>query len=259
MIELCKQADFTVSNEKYVEGVVYSPNQKDTDGQFMTQETIQKMSDRFMRLLGQGKADIDLLHNGIAGTGYLTKSMIDENGSWVVGVKVEDDSTWQAIKKGELRGFSVFGKSELSGNEIINPQVNKISIVSKPATKNIFQVVKSEKTLIQKGIDYLTSLIKQDTSTMDTNTIDQRLTALEEQMAKIVEMLSQDVQEDKQEDQSNVAKSESKDDKLATLEKINRDLQDQVNALTGKQTTQAFSKQTPIAKQEKEDVFAFMV
>jgi len=31
------------------------------------------------------------------------------DGSWIVGVKVNNDSVWQAIKKGQIKGFSVEG------------------------------------------------------------------------------------------------------------------------------------------------------
>jgi len=30
-------------------------------------------------------------------------------GSWVIGMKVENDAVWESIKKGELRGFSIEG------------------------------------------------------------------------------------------------------------------------------------------------------
>jgi hypothetical protein len=30
-------------------------------------------------------------------------------GTWMIGVKVDDDATWQAVKKGEVKGFSIEG------------------------------------------------------------------------------------------------------------------------------------------------------
>lgn len=35
-------------------------------------------------------------------------------GSWVLGVKVEDDEVWSQVKSGELSGFSIYGQGERS-------------------------------------------------------------------------------------------------------------------------------------------------
>jgi hypothetical protein len=31
------------------------------------------------------------------------------DGTWMIGVKVDDDATWQAVKNGEVKGFSIEG------------------------------------------------------------------------------------------------------------------------------------------------------
>jgi hypothetical protein len=40
------------------------------------------------------------------------------DGSWVVGMKVTDDNTWNEIKAGKLKGFSVEGLFQMMESEI---------------------------------------------------------------------------------------------------------------------------------------------
>ena len=41
-------------------------------------------------------------------------------GTWIMGVKVLDDSMWQAVKDGEYTGFSIGGRGERK--EITTPE-----------------------------------------------------------------------------------------------------------------------------------------
>jgi hypothetical protein len=99
-------------NEKQiVYGEVYAPNQLDTFGEFMTAEDIEVMAHRFMQL--DMRTVIDTQHDNIPNGAYPVESFIarenDEDytpGAWVLGVKVPDQHLWQAVKKGELNGFS---------------------------------------------------------------------------------------------------------------------------------------------------------
>lgn len=265
MKELIKQSLFDKpgKDEKYVEGIVYKPLTKDTDGNYMTKETIKSMSDRFMRLLSMGKAEIDLLHNGIAGTGYLSKSYIDPEGSWHVGVKIEDDSTWQEIKKGVLKGFSLWGKSEeRSDGEIVNPQVSKISLVDRPATGEHFSLVKSEKTIKDKLYNLVTQLfIKEDTM---ENNIEQRLETLEKSISSIETSLKQialSKQATGQAEPAQVDAQSSIEGRLSSIEAVNKDISSQVAYLTGgipQSATTTVSKSEKTAEQTDEELFTFL-
>lgn len=99
-------------------GEVYVPDEKDTDGNWMTSETIEKMAHDFMQELRL--TQIDKNHDGEADKGTVVESFIVRKGdpdftegSWVVGVKVHDTETWDSIQKGEITGFSIEGRGEL--------------------------------------------------------------------------------------------------------------------------------------------------
>lgn len=102
-------------------GVVYEPNVEDAHDDFMTEEEIEKMAHDFME--NSNTHSIDKQHDMEADEGYVIESWIQKEdgflgdqevkkGSWCVGVKVVSDETWEAIEKGEVTGFSMYGKGE---------------------------------------------------------------------------------------------------------------------------------------------------
>ena len=108
----------TDKTKKLVYGEVYVPDEKDTDGNWMEAETIEKMAHDFMEDLRL--TQIDKNHDGDTDKGTVIESFVVRKGdpdftegAWVVGVKVLDDDTWKSIQKGEITGFSIEGKAEL--------------------------------------------------------------------------------------------------------------------------------------------------
>lgn len=107
------------ADKHIVLGVVYEPNVRDTDGNFMTAEEIEKMAYRFMEQLRN--TAIDKEHNGETGSyGTVVESFIAREGdpdfprgAWILGVHVTDPQTWENIEKGEITGFSLAGKCTL--------------------------------------------------------------------------------------------------------------------------------------------------
>jgi hypothetical protein len=105
------------SDEKQiVMGVVYAPGQIDTDGETMTVEAIEKMAYDFM--MHKRLDHIDYMHNCEKSGSLTVESFIAREGdpdfpagSWVMAVKVFDPSIWSQIKKGEINGFSFYGKA----------------------------------------------------------------------------------------------------------------------------------------------------
>lgn len=98
-------------------GEVYIPDVPDTDGDFMTVEGIREMAYSFMRKSADGRlGNIDVRHNNKVVKGcsvvesfIARKSDVDgfiEN-AWVAGVHIPDATTWAAIEKGDLNGFSM--------------------------------------------------------------------------------------------------------------------------------------------------------
>ena len=90
---------------------------------YFTKETIRRISQKFLKENKQNNTDID--HDGdISDTNTLLESWIVDNpdndkskeygfnvpkGTWMVSYKINNAETWQKIKSGELRGFSIAG------------------------------------------------------------------------------------------------------------------------------------------------------
>ena len=99
--------------QRIVFAEVYAPNRPDSYGDFMNEEHIRKAAYAFMK--AQRLDQIDVMHNNQATDGVaVVESFIARAddpifipGSWVVGVHVPDDLTWDKIKRGELNGFSL--------------------------------------------------------------------------------------------------------------------------------------------------------
>ncbi len=108
--------------QQIVFGEVDVPDRRDTDGNFMTAETIEKMAHDF--LSNKRNAQISKAHDGTPDKGCVVESFIAREGdpdfaagSWVVGVHVPDAKIWKSIEAGELTGFSIEGTGELIEEE----------------------------------------------------------------------------------------------------------------------------------------------
>lgn len=104
----------TDDDEQIVYGEVYAPNVPDSQGDFMTAETIKAMAHEFMKNGFVSK--VDLNHSQEESGSYIVESFIaraDDTvfipDSWVVGVKIPDVAHWELVKSGELNGFSLDG------------------------------------------------------------------------------------------------------------------------------------------------------
>lgn len=100
--------------QQLVYGEVYAPGFPDSQGDFMTIETIQEMAHGFMRKGLVNK--IDVQHSQQESGCYVVESFIAREGdptfipgSWVLGVKIPDQEIWGLVKSGELNGFSLDG------------------------------------------------------------------------------------------------------------------------------------------------------
>lgn len=109
----------TDEEKRLVTGLVYEPGVEDSHGDFMTAEEIEKAAHLFM----EEYQEVDKQHNWEGGYGKVVESWVAKadthmgdqvvtKGSWCMTVKVEDEETWQEIKKGEVTGFSMGGVGE---------------------------------------------------------------------------------------------------------------------------------------------------
>ena len=116
--------DFKKSDAKkqIVFGEVYVPDRRDTDGNFMTAATIEKMAHDF--LANSRNSQISKSHDGNNNKGCVVESFIAREGdpdfiagSWVVGVHIPDVEIWKSIEAGKLTGFSIEGRADLIEEE----------------------------------------------------------------------------------------------------------------------------------------------
>lgn len=126
------RVNFSLDEEKRVVlGPLMIPNKfilrRDEDGNpfyiYFTKKTIRKMAEKFFKDGKNNNTDINHDEN-ITKKNTLVESWISESmrhdkaykygfmlppGTWYVSYKINDDETWEKIKSGELRGFSLAG------------------------------------------------------------------------------------------------------------------------------------------------------
>lgn len=105
--------------KRLVYGVVYEPDVVDSQGEYMTAEEIEKAAHGFLK----DARNIDHQHDFNSGVGEVVESYIapidfeigDElikKGAWVLVTKASPE-IWEAIKKGEITGYSMAGTAEV--------------------------------------------------------------------------------------------------------------------------------------------------
>jgi hypothetical protein len=129
-----EQKDLTFSldeEKKELLGAVMIPNiniyRKREDGfeynVFFTNDTIRKISQIFFKKGFQSNLNIEHTKEESADSYVFQSLIVDKSkgiqplnlpdGSWVIGVKVNNESVWKDIKEGKRKGFSVEGVFEL--------------------------------------------------------------------------------------------------------------------------------------------------
>ncbi|MBR8466342.1 hypothetical protein KDE13_08350 [Campylobacter sp. faydin G-140] len=101
-------------------GIVYSPDEVDTQGEMTDIKEIEKAAYSFMK--GLNGTNIDREHDFKPDGAYVAESwLVRENdalfksekiGSWAVAIKLENDELKEAVKKGEIAGLSMAGTAE---------------------------------------------------------------------------------------------------------------------------------------------------
>ncbi|NNU87957.1 structural protein [Geobacillus sp. MR] len=185
-------APVTHKNEekRIVFGPVLVPNEPDSDGDVVSAEKIEEVAHKFLEQYG----NIDLQHT-LNNVGKVVESYIlpfdweinneltVPKGSWMMGVRVQDEGVWQAVKEGKLTGFSIMGvpKVALKSKEPAKRTtladlereagdwvVNAVSLVDEPAVpKAKFIAIKSKnsreeavKKAIQGSYEYIADLLR---------------------------------------------------------------------------------------------------
>ncbi|WP_122090351.1 XkdF-like putative serine protease domain-containing protein [Halalkalicoccus subterraneus] len=107
-------------DERFLLGPVLIPDKPDREGDVVSRENIREVAHKFT----EEYQNLDLMHT-FESVAKLSESFIARKdldfgettvpaGSWMLGVKVEDDEVWSQVKSGELSGFSIYGQGERS-------------------------------------------------------------------------------------------------------------------------------------------------
>jgi len=101
-----------------VYGIVYAPEQEDSQGDIADAETIEKASQEFMKHLNLHH--IDRQHNQEFQQAYVVENWIvrqgdelfgEDVGSWAMGIKIEDEFLWERCLSGDITGLSLYGEA----------------------------------------------------------------------------------------------------------------------------------------------------
>lgn len=107
-------------DKRLVTCVVYEPYVKDTHGDYMLPEDIEKAAHEFMAKYGEGadiqhdnkKANVDIVESWVAKTDTTVGGQDIKKGTWMATARVNDDLIWKSIKDGVLTGFSMGGTAQ---------------------------------------------------------------------------------------------------------------------------------------------------
>jgi len=164
---------------RLITGPVLIPDEPDHDGDVISKEKIEEVAHEWM--LKYRNTDLQHTLNNVA---YPVESFISKEekvmeningeevtipaGSWMLTSKVQDDDTWEAVKSGELRGYSIMGvpkSAVVKGQDVAMKRttladiensgydwvVPAVSLVDEPAVpKGIYTAVKSKDETVEK-------------------------------------------------------------------------------------------------------------
>lgn len=106
----------TKKEERIVYGIVYEPDEEDSQGDVANAEEIRKAAYQFMedcqtfKVMHKGSnVRVRILENYIAPVDFTIEKKSVKEGSWVLVTRILDPKIWKAIKKGKLTGYSMAG------------------------------------------------------------------------------------------------------------------------------------------------------
>ena len=102
--------------EHIVYGIVYEPDEEDSQGDEANAEEIRKAAYQFMeqvqtfKVMHKGKnVKVRILENYLAPVDFKIEGKSVKKGTWVLVTRILDKKIWKAIKKGKITGYSMAG------------------------------------------------------------------------------------------------------------------------------------------------------
>lgn len=113
--EIVKRSD----EERFVLGVVLEPEAVDSQGDIYSADEVRQAAHRFMQevqsvgLMHRQRVDsaVKIVESFIAPENLTVGDTAIAKGTWLLGVRVLDDTLWSKVKSGELSGFSIGGSA----------------------------------------------------------------------------------------------------------------------------------------------------
>lgn len=121
--------------ERYVLGVVLEPETQDSQKDIYSAEEVRKAAHRFLewyRLASYLGAQhtkenltgkIVVLESYIAPVDFLLNGETIRAGTWLLAVRIVDDTLWESVKKGDFTGFSIGGDAIRLPDPVTAPAV----------------------------------------------------------------------------------------------------------------------------------------
>jgi hypothetical protein len=117
-------AEIIKAEERIVTGLVLKPEVVDGQGDIMSAKVIAKAAHDWLAAFNR-KTKLGLQHSSfkknetrfypiesyVAPIEFVMGTSIVKAGTWVLSVFVADDKIWEAVKKGEITGFSIGGRA----------------------------------------------------------------------------------------------------------------------------------------------------
>jgi hypothetical protein len=110
---------FKTSEERYVLGVVLTPETVDSQGDIYSHDEVRKAAHDYMEhagALGKQHGEIvtgklKILESYVSPADFTIEEETVAKGTWLMGIRVVDDELWDGVKKGEFTGFSIGGQA----------------------------------------------------------------------------------------------------------------------------------------------------
>lgn len=106
----------SLSKDGVAYGIVYSPYEVDSQGDWTNEEEIKKAAHNFMK--NKNITNVDKEHSFLNEKAFVCESWIIKSnddifpysrGAWAVGIKIDDDELKELITKGQITGLSMAG------------------------------------------------------------------------------------------------------------------------------------------------------
>lgn len=271
MNEKIKEIKIVKTDEEkhMVYGIVYSPDEVDTDGDYASAEEIEKAAHRFM-VDGRAGYSVDKQHDYHPDYGFVAESwIVKENdnlfpndiGAWAVGIKVIDDNTWDEIKKGEITGLSMAGNAHF---EMEDKEFNKFfSFLKKALGMEKNKNEESEDDMDEKKVKEIVNTMMDEKTQAIEKSLSEKIDGMAKKMDESIEKIEKAYVQKQEETQTTQDKTQEKveenDKKVSELQKSIKDLTAAFGTMTNAIIRKGDDTPSNETKDEEKPVFSNVV